>query len=87
MFATLVVALPSSFTGGELVVRHKGHEACLDLQCSDPAETAFAAFYADCVHEVRPVTDGFRLALTYNLIRRREEASREPLPAGKKRRS
>jgi hypothetical protein len=38
---------------------------------ADPAEMAFAAFYADCVHEVRPVTDGFRLTLTYNLIRRR----------------
>src|SRR4051794_4947967 len=54
MFGTLVVALPSSSTGGELVVRHKGCEVRLDLCCSNPAETAFAAFYADCVHEVLP---------------------------------
>src|SRR3954447_21900385 len=47
MFATLVVALPSSFAGGELVVRHKGREVRLDLRCDDPAEAAFAAFYAD----------------------------------------
>ena len=58
MFATLVVALPSSFAGGELVVRHKGREVRLDLRCDDPAEAAFAAFYADCVHEVLPVTAG-----------------------------
>src|SRR5215213_1720994 len=70
MFATLVVALPSSFVGGELVVRHKGREVRLDLRCDDPAEAAFAAFYADCVHEVLPVTKGYRLILVYNLVRR-----------------
>jgi hypothetical protein len=69
MFATLVVALPSSFVGGELVVRHKGREVRLDLCCNDPAEAAFAAFYADCVHEVLPVTKGYRLNLVYNLVR------------------
>src|SRR3954465_9163411 len=70
MFATLVVALPSSFAGGELIVRHKGREVRLDLRCDDPAEAAFAAFYADCVHEVLPVTAGCRLTLVYNLVRR-----------------
>jgi predicted 2-oxoglutarate/Fe(II)-dependent dioxygenase YbiX len=70
MFATLVVSLPSFFKGGELVVRHKGREARLDLRPDDPAEAAFGAFYADCVHEVLPVTEGCRLALVYNLVRR-----------------
>ena len=60
MFATLVVALPSTSAGGELVVRHKGREVRLDLRCEDPSEAAFAAFYADCVHEVLPVTAGCR---------------------------
>src|SRR3954454_23977944 len=69
MFATLVIALPSSFAGGELVVHHKGREVRLDLCCDDPAEAAFAAFYADCVHEVLPVTRGCRLILVYNLVR------------------
>lgn len=69
MFATLVVVLPSASTGGELLVRHKDREVRLDLHCPDPSEVAFAAFYADCVHEVLPVTSGFRLALIYNLLR------------------
>lgn len=69
MFATLVVVLPSACNGGELIVRHRGREVCLDLNCSDSAEMSFAAFYADCVHEVRPVTSGFRLTLVYNLTR------------------
>jgi predicted 2-oxoglutarate/Fe(II)-dependent dioxygenase YbiX len=78
MFATLVVALPSSFVGGELVVRHKGREVRLNLRCDDPAEVAFAAFYADCVHEVLPVTEGCRLILVYNLVRRGRGRSPEP---------
>ena len=69
MFATLVVVLPSTSTGGELVVRHKGREVRLDLQCDDPSEVAFASFYADCVHEVLPVTTGCRVVLVYNLLR------------------
>jgi predicted 2-oxoglutarate/Fe(II)-dependent dioxygenase YbiX len=58
MFATLVLALPSLSSGGELVVRHKGREVKLDLASDEPSELAFAAFYADCVHEVLPVTAG-----------------------------
>lgn len=69
MFATLVVVLPSAHSGGDLVVRHAGEEVRLSLRRDDPAEAAFAAFYADCVHEVLPVTQGFRLTLVYNLVR------------------
>jgi predicted 2-oxoglutarate/Fe(II)-dependent dioxygenase YbiX len=69
MFATLVIVLPSIFTGGELLVRHCDREARLDLCCSDPSEVSFAAFYADCVHEILPITSGCRLTLVYNLLR------------------
>ena len=69
MFATLVIVLPSFYTGGELIVRHRDREAHLDLGCSDPSEVAYAAFYADCVHEVLSVTSGCRLTLIYNLRR------------------
>ena len=70
MFATLVLVLPSVSEGGTLIVRHEKREAHLDLWCEEPSEIAFAAFYADCIHEVRPVTEGYRLALIYNLTRR-----------------
>ncbi len=69
MFATLVVILPSDYGGGELLIRHRGQEVRLDLRREDPSEAAFAAFYADCLHEVLPVVSGYRLALIYNLIR------------------
>jgi predicted 2-oxoglutarate/Fe(II)-dependent dioxygenase YbiX len=70
MFATLVIVLPSLSSGGELLVRHVGREVRLGLHCDEPSEVAFAPFYADCVHEVLPVTEGHRLALVYNLLRR-----------------
>ncbi|MEA2742942.1 MAG: hypothetical protein QOG25_1313 [Acetobacteraceae bacterium] len=70
MFATLVLALPSVSSGGELIVRHKDREARLDLNREEPSDVAFAAFYADCVHEVLPISSGYRLVLVYNLLRR-----------------
>jgi predicted 2-oxoglutarate/Fe(II)-dependent dioxygenase YbiX len=78
MFATLVIVLPSMSTGGELVVGHKGREVRLDLRCEDPSEVAFAAFYADCVHEVRPVTGGCRLTLVYSVLRKGKGPVPEP---------
>lgn len=70
MFATLVVVLPGDYSGGELVIRHRGQEVRVDLHREEPSEAAFAAFYADCVHEVLPIASGYRLALIYNLVRR-----------------
>src|SRR5262245_3435059 len=78
MFATLVLALPSQSDGGELVVRHKDREARLELRCDEPSEIAFAAFYADCVHEVLPVTAGCRATLVFNLVRRGKGTMPEP---------
>jgi hypothetical protein len=78
MFATLVIVLPSQCRGGELVVRHQGRESRLDLRCDDPAEASFAAFYADCPHEVLPVAAGCRLTLVYNVLRRGRGNPPEP---------
>jgi hypothetical protein len=67
MFATLVIVLPSVHSGGELIVRHLGREVVLDPRPEEASEIGFTAFYADCVHEVRPVLAGCRLTLVYNL--------------------
>ena len=68
MVATLVVSLPVAGAGGELVIRHGERQAVVDLRTDEPSELAFAAFYADCVHEIRPVTAGYRIVLVYNLV-------------------
>jgi len=65
MVGSLVVTLPSAHTGGALVVEHAGQSATYR-----PAKDAltFVAFYSDCRHQVKPVTSGYRVALTYNLL-------------------
>ena len=78
MFATLIVVLPSLYTGGALLVRHRDREVRLELSCPEPSQVAFAAFYADCVHEVLPITSGYRLALVYNLRRQGRGQLPEP---------
>ncbi|MFD7841736.1 2OG-Fe(II) oxygenase [Nocardia sp. NPDC059764] len=65
MIGTLVVTLPSRFTGGELVIEQLGKTI---TDQGSPQELSFVAFYGDCAHEVLPVTDGFRITLTYNLV-------------------
>ncbi|MFC4114188.1 2OG-Fe(II) oxygenase [Nonomuraea zeae] len=65
MVATLVVTLPSAHTGGELVVEHQGQtKTYRGLKTA----VSLVAFYADCPHQVLPVTTGNRVTLTYNLL-------------------
>jgi hypothetical protein len=69
MFGTLVIGLPSRHSGGELVIRFDGKEKIISFDSSsDSYEIPYAAFYADCDHEIRPLTDGYRACLVYNLI-------------------
>jgi hypothetical protein len=68
MVATLVVGLPSVHAGGELVVSHEGTQHVAGFAgAASGHELSFAAFYADCPHEVRPLQSGYRLCLVYNL--------------------
>jgi hypothetical protein len=65
MIGTLVVILPSAFTGGAMVIEH--HDEQVAFRAAG-GKLTFIAFYADCHHQVRPVTAGYRVALTYNLM-------------------
>jgi predicted 2-oxoglutarate/Fe(II)-dependent dioxygenase YbiX len=67
MFGTLVVNLPSEHEGGELIVSHGGQSYTYSFADSDGFHPALVAFYADCYHEVKPVTSGYRINLIYNL--------------------
>jgi 2OG-Fe(II) oxygenase superfamily len=81
MFATLVLTLPSRYRGGALRIRHAGREVTLDTTATDPSELSYAAFYADCEHEVLPVRQGNRVCLIYNLIHKRSKGRRGILKA------
>ena len=75
MIATLTISLPVAGSGGELIVRHHGREVVVDMNVEEPSELAFAAFYADCTHEIRPVVAGHRLSLVFNLCLRPSDRS------------
>jgi len=76
MFATLTIGLPSEYTGGELVVRFGGDEEIIDFSpATNNYKLPYAAFYADCEHEVKPVTAGYRVNLVYNLIQQDSSAT------------
>ncbi|WP_084490115.1 hypothetical protein [Niabella ginsenosidivorans] len=69
MFGTLVIGLPSSYTGGELVIHFEGITEVADFaRSTDPYAINYAAFYADCDHEVKPLSTGYRVCLVYNLV-------------------
>jgi hypothetical protein len=65
MIGTLVVTLPSPFRGGDMTVEQHGEVMAFR---GSRTELQLVAFYADCRHEVRPVTSGARVVLTYNLL-------------------
>jgi predicted 2-oxoglutarate/Fe(II)-dependent dioxygenase YbiX len=67
MFATLVINLPSEHEGGELIVSHGGQSQSYSFADNDSFHPSFVAFYADCYHEVKPITSGYRICLIYNL--------------------
>ncbi|KAH6918539.1 hypothetical protein BKA70DRAFT_1247469, partial [Coprinopsis sp. MPI-PUGE-AT-0042] len=84
MFATLVIVLPSEYSGGQVHLSHAGMSKTLDYSESSSTTTAALAWYTDVMHSVKPVTSGYRLALSYNLIHAAPPALTEspttPLP-------
>ncbi|KZW04463.1 hypothetical protein EXIGLDRAFT_599226 [Exidia glandulosa HHB12029] len=65
MFGSLVLTFPTPHEGGQLVLRHDGHEHVHDTSAADGV--SWVAFFSDVEHEVLPVSSGHRVTLTYNL--------------------
>ncbi|MEJ7766838.1 MAG: hypothetical protein WKF89_03440 [Chitinophagaceae bacterium] len=74
MFGTLIIGLPCRHEGGELLVSFDGNTSTIDF--SDPVNNyqfPFAAFYADCEHEIRLIRSGYRICLVYNLVQKKDK--------------
>ena len=82
MFGSLILCLPTEFSGGQLVIRspdlttsvtHDWGATSSDRLAAGEdggaGSIAWAAMFSDCEHEIRPVTTGHRETLTYNLFR------------------
>ncbi|PLB43732.1 hypothetical protein P170DRAFT_441188 [Aspergillus steynii IBT 23096] len=65
---SLVVCLPSEFEGGSLIVQHGGQMVEFDWSTQSSSTIQWAAFYSDCEHEIKTITHGDRITLTYNLF-------------------
>ena len=68
MVATLVLVWPSPHIGGTLRVQLGQQETVLSSQHLQAQDLRWFAFYADCRHEVLPVQEGWRVALTFDLV-------------------
>lgn len=80
MVATLVLVWPSPHIGGTLRVELGQQETVLSSQHLQAQDIRWFAFYADCRHEVLPVQEGWRVALTFDLVLP-AEAARPAVPA------
>ncbi|UZO82378.1 hypothetical protein NBT05_07860 [Aquimarina sp. ERC-38] len=69
MFGTLIIGLPSDYTGGLLNINFDGRNNSIDFsEAFQSYKIPYAAFFADCEHEVKPILSGYRICLVYNLI-------------------
>ncbi len=81
MFGTLVIILPTFYSGGDLIVKHGTNMKCFSQTKDSAFNTQYAAFYADCQHELKEIESGHRICVVYNLVKVGGSCSR---PSGKK---
>jgi hypothetical protein len=91
MFGTLVVCLPSQFSGGNFVLSHRGIVQKFDWASAvqkqkAPNQLHWTAFFGDVDHQIERIWSGARVTLTY-LLRRggggaptREVVDEDPAP-------
>ncbi|KAI0080852.1 hypothetical protein K474DRAFT_1704394 [Panus rudis PR-1116 ss-1] len=66
--ATIIVVLPSEFTGGEARFTHSGLSTVYNPSQNDEWQTTVMAWYTDVLREIKPITSGHCLAISYDLI-------------------
>lgn len=68
MFATVIIILQSPYMGGETHLSHGGQSVVVDHSQNSFFSTSVMAWYTDVTNEIKPITTGYRLALSYNLV-------------------
>lgn len=75
MFGTLAVCLPCKHTGGDVELSFQGQQRTLTTGPTSAWTTTFLAWYSDVLHEVKPVSSGYRVVLTFNLVQAKPTSS------------
>ncbi|KAI3391104.1 hypothetical protein diail_7955 [Diaporthe ilicicola] len=68
MIGTLVISLPSEYDGAEVHISHSNRRHVFETSASSKFNLTALAWYSDVTHEVKPLTAGYRLVMTYNLV-------------------
>ncbi|KAJ4424245.1 hypothetical protein N0V82_001111 [Gnomoniopsis sp. IMI 355080] len=68
MIGSMIVCLPSPHEGGDVHLSHAGSKSVFATAPSSAFDLKVLAWYSDVTHEVKEVTSGHRLALTFNMI-------------------
>ncbi|KAF9786064.1 hypothetical protein BJ322DRAFT_765163 [Thelephora terrestris] len=80
-FGTVIIVLPSGFTGGEIRASHGDRNLTLVSAKGSLYETTLLAWYTDVKYEVENLTSGYRLALVYNLVHTSAETPTPCIPS------
>jgi hypothetical protein len=67
---TLVLCLPTTFSGGQFVLKHKEKETTLDWAsgCAGGGGVQWVFLFSDVDHHIEPVTAGVRLTVAYDVF-------------------
>lgn len=74
MIATLSISLPSTHEGGDVHLSHCGQRHVFKTSQSS-FDLHALAWYSDVTHEIKPITEGHRLVLIYNIIQTKGTAT------------
>jgi len=66
--ATLVIALPSPYIGGDLGIEYNARQHIFSSQNLDRLRPECIVFDVDCGREMSEVTRGYQVVLTYSLV-------------------
>lgn len=66
---TVLADIPlSSYTGGDLILKHHGKEYTINLRSDLPYIINYVAFFNDIKHRVTPILSGERLVLQFDIV-------------------
>lgn len=74
MIGTLVISLPSKHEGGDVHLSHSNRRHAFATSNSSSFDLTALAWYSDVTHEIKPISSGYRLVITYNLLQQRGSA-------------
>ncbi|KAI8295913.1 hypothetical protein K4K56_009440 [Colletotrichum sp. SAR 10_98] len=68
MVGTLVICLPSEHQGGDVHLAFSSDQRVFSTAPTSTFDITTLAWFSDVTHEVKGLTSGYRLALTYNIV-------------------